>query len=372
MNVSRGIRELVPYKPGKPIEEAKRELGLTHIVKLASNESPLGASPRVVAAVQAQLANMHRYPDAAAHDATEAVSRHYGISAEQIAFGNGSNELVDLLIRIFCEPEASILTSQGAFAAYRISAQAARVRTIETPLTATMTFDVPSMIEQIQAHPDVRLVFLPNPNNPTGTYLTRPDVQSILDATAHRDLLVVFDEAYVEFVRAADYGNGSTFLDRYSHAVSLRTFSKAYGLAGLRVGVLFGPRPVVDLVHRVRNPFNVNALAQVAVAAALEDREHLRRVQEVTWQGLDFFFDRCARMGLPFTPSQGNFVLIDCGMDSDRVFRALLREGFITRPVKEYGWPTHLRVSVGLPEENHGVMDALERVLAAEAHPAAS
>lgn len=365
MRVSRAIRELVPYKPGKPIEEAKRELGLTHVVKLASNESPLGASPRVVAAVQAHLGDMHRYPDAAAHDATEAVSRHYGIGTDRIAFGNGSNELVDLLIRIFCEPDEAILTSHGAFAAYRISAQAARVRTIQTPLTAAMTFDVPALLAQIQAHPDIRLVFLPNPNNPTGTYLTRPEVQSILDAAADRDILVVFDEAYVEFVRAADYGNGSSFLDQYPHAVSLRTFSKAYGLAGLRVGVLFGPRSVVELVHRVRNPFNVNALAQVAVAAALEDHEHLRRVQELTWQGLDFFYDCCAHMGRPFTPSQGNFVLIDCGMDADLVFRALLQEGFITRPVKEYGWPTHLRLSVGLPEENRGVMAALERVLTA-------
>lgn len=365
MKVSRAIRELIPYKPGKPIEEAKRELGLTHVVKLASNESPLGASPRVVAAVQAHLGNMHRYPDAAAHDATEAVSRHYGLSTNRIAFGNGSNELVDLLIRIFCEARESILTSRGAFAAYRISAQAARVRTIETPLTAAMTFDVPALIEQIHAHQDIRLVFLPNPNNPTGAYLTRPEVQSILDAAAHRDVLVVFDEAYVEFVRAADYGNGSTFLDQYPHAVTLRTFSKAYGLAGLRIGVLLGPQSVVDLVHRVRNPFNVNALAQVAVAAALEDREHLQRVLELTWQGLDFFYDRCAQMGLPVTPSQGNFVLIDCRMDSDLVFRALLREGFITRPVKEYGWPMHLRLSVGLPEENRGVMDALERVLTA-------
>lgn len=363
MRVSRDIQSLVPYKPGKPIEEAKRELGLTRVVKLASNESPLGASPRAVAAVRAHLDAIHRYPDAAAHDLTQAVSCHYRLDASRIAFGNGSNELVDILIRIFCEPGDAILTSQGAFAAYKISAQAARVRTIETPLTEAMEFDVPALIEQIKTRDDIRLVFLPNPNNPTGRYLTTPQVEAILEAGANRDVLVVFDEAYVEFVRALDYGQGYAWLDRCPNAVCLRTFSKAYGLAGLRVGLLLASRAVTDLIQRVRNPFNVNALAQVAAAATLDDHEHLTRVQDVTWQGLDYFYDRCLQMAVPFTPSQGNFVLLDCETDAELVFRALLQEGFITRPVREYGWPTRLRISVGLPDDNRDVMDALERAL---------
>lgn len=364
MRVSHDIESLVPYKPGKPIEEARRELGLTRIVKLASNESPLGASPRAMAAVRAHLDTIHRYPDAAAHDLTQAVSDHCRVAPNRIAFGNGSNELVDILIRIFCEPGDAILTSRGAFAAYKISAQAARVRTIETPLTDAMGFDVPALIAEARARDDVRLIFLPNPNNPTGTYLTTPNVKAILEATADRDVLVVFDEAYVDFVRAVDYGLGFSFLDQYPHALCLRTFSKAYGLAGLRVGLLLGSRYVTDLVQRVRNPFNVNALAQVAAAAALTDHEHVKRVLDVTWQGLDYFGDRCLRMAVPFTPSQGNFVLLDCETDAEPVFRALLQEGFITRSVREYGWPTRLRVSVGLPSDNRGVMDGLERALA--------
>lgn len=365
MRVPRDIQNLVPYKPGKPIEEAKRELGLTRVVKLASNENPLGASPLALAAVQAHLSHIHLYPDAAVYDLRQSLSRHSHIDADRIALGNGSDELVDVLIRIFCEPGESILTSQGAFAAYRIRAQAARVRTIETPLTSAMGFDVAALIDRIHAHQDIRLLFLPNPNNPTGSYLTRSDVESLLQATTGRDVLVVFDEAYVEFVRAPDYGSGYEFMDQYPHALSLRTFSKAYGLAGLRIGVLFGSRSVIDLVHRVRLPFNVNALAQVAAIAALGDQERLRQVQELTWRGLDYFYDRCVHMRVPFVPSQGNFVLIDCGTDADQVFVALLKQGFITRPVKEYGWPTRLRVSVGLPEDNRGVMDALERALSA-------
>lgn len=363
MKVSPDILSLTPYRPGKPISEAKRELGLNTVYKLASNECPVNPSNKVVAAIKAHLSEITRYPDAAAFDMVNAYSRFLQVPTNEIAFGNGSNELIDLLIRIYCEPGDAILTSQGAFIAYRISAQAARVKTVETNLLDDGCFDLSAMAEAVKKNPKIRLVFIANPNNPTGTYVDRENLQRFLAACKDREILVVLDEAYAEFVRASNYASGLELRKSFSNVVILRTMSKVYGLAALRVGFAIASAETVDLINRVRNPFNVNSLAQVATLAALDDQEHVRWVKEQTWRGLDLWNATLNRLGLKYFASQANFVLIDCAQDSDPLFNSLLRRGIITRPVKNYGLNTHLRISMGTDEENRAAIAALEAEL---------
>lgn len=363
MKVSRDILSLTPYKPGKPISEAKRELGLETVYKLASNENPLGVSPKVWPALEKARGEIHLYPDATAHDMVAAYSQFIHIPPDEVAFGNGSNELIDLLIRIYCEPGDAIATSEAAFIAYKICAQAARVRTLESPLGATGEFDLDALRKKMQSDQRVRLVFIANPNNPTGTYVERQSLESFLEYCSSREVLVVLDEAYIEFVRATDFVSGLELRERFPNLVVLRTMSKAYGLAGLRVGFAIAPVETVDLLHRVRNPFNVSSLAQVATIAALADQAHVKKVCELTWRGLDFLATEFTKLGLTFFPSQGNFLLVDCGQDSEKTFSALLKLGVIIRPVKNYGFPTHLRISVGLEQENQAVISGLKTVL---------
>jgi len=362
VKVSAEIQSLKPYIPGKPIGETMREYGLNKVYKLASNENPLGPSPKAVEAVKMALSELHRYPDAAFFDLRQTMSKYYDVAPEFLTFGNGSNELIDLLIRIFCEPGESILTSQAAFIAYKICAQAARVNTIETPLTTGMRFDLKAMSEKVQS--GVRLIFIANPNNPTGTYVTAKELDEFLMSLPKEDPpLVVLDEAYCEFVRAADYPDSINIVKRHSNVIVLRTLSKVYGLAALRVGTMVAHPEVIDFVDRVRNPFNVNSLAQVAAIAAVTDAQFLTEAQKVNWQGLDYFYDELSKMGLEHWPSQGNFVLLDSKLDSSELHEQLLQQGVVLRPVKGYGLPTHMRMSVGLPEENHAAIEALKKVL---------
>ena len=365
MKVSPDILSLTPYQPGKPISEAKREFGLDTVFKLASNENAFGASPAALQAIQSELPEIHRYPDAAAFQMVQTYSKMMGVPANEIAFGNGSNELIDLLIRIYCEPGDAIVTSKAAFIAYKICAQAARVRTVETPLMNSGQFDLKSIQSILENDSRVRLVFIANPNNPTGTYVNRAALEDFLQVCSNREVLVVLDEAYFEFVRATDYASGTELRKKFRNVVVLRTMSKVYGLAALRVGFAIAPASVIDLIHRVRNPFNVGSLAQAATVAALGDQDHVKKVCELTWTGLDFLGRELTSLGLRFFPSQANFLLVDCKQDSEKLFNALLKDGVIVRPVKNYGLPTHLRISVGLEEENHAVINGLRRIFVA-------
>ena len=364
MKVSPEIQNLIPYIPGKPISETKRELGIQNIVKLASNESPWPPSPKVIEAIQKLIPELNRYPDGASFEMRQAVSDYYKVPTSWLAFGNGSDEISDILIRIFCEPGDQILTSQGAFSAYQISAQAARVKTLFTPLTKDLRFDLPALAKDLKNNPKVKLVFLPNPNNPTGTYFTKTEFTEFMNEVGHReDVLIVIDEAYVEFVRATDYPNGQDFLQKYKNLALMRTISKVFGLAGIRIGTLIARPEIVDLVNRVRKPFNINSLAQVAVIAALSDVAYVDRLKKLMWSGLDYYYQELDRMGLKYCKSQGNFVLIDTGRDGDAIFKAMLALGVIVRPVKPYGFNTHIRLSVGLKEENEAAIAALKKVL---------
>jgi histidinol-phosphate aminotransferase len=356
MRISPELKNLVPYKPGKPIAETQREYGLKKVFKLASNENPLGPSPKALKAVQEALSTMSLYPDHGHFQMIQAIHKKWGVPTSKLAFGNGSDELIDLLCRIYCEPGQAILTIPHAFAAYQVSAHANRAKVI--------TAKPADIVSTFQKNKDqVRLIFIPNPNNPTGEYLNETFVKNLLDQLKNEEVLVVFDEAYNEFVRAKDYISTMELYSKYSNLVVLRTFSKAYGLAGFRVGAMIAPEETVEVYNRVRKPFNVNEMAQVALVAALQDDDFLRKTQEITWKGLDYFYNKLQELGLSFLKSEGNFVLFDSERDSSQVFEALLRKGIILRPVKNYGLPTQLRMSVGLPEENEAAIKALAEVL---------
>lgn len=367
MKVSEEILSLVPYKPGKPIGETQREFGLKEVVKLASNENPLGPSPKVIQALQRAIGEIHRYPDGAAYDLRRACSRFFGIDEKCIAIGNGSNELIDLLIRLYCLPGDRIVTTRSAFIAYKICAQIARVETVEIPLTHELVFDIDRLEKWIDAKwtESCKLIFIPNPNNPTGTYVGKNKMDAFLEKFGRRqDMMIVFDEAYSEYVRASDCPDALEYMKKYENVVVLRTLSKAYGLAGLRIGLLFARPDVVDLVQRIRMPFNVNSLAQAGAIAALQDIEYVEKSKKINAEGLDYFYREFDALGVSYVRSQGNFVLFDPGKDADGVALAMLKEGVIVRPLPGYGLGNRLRISIGLPAENHRAMEVLKKVLA--------
>lgn len=367
MKVSTEILNLVPYKTGKPISEVQREYGLKEVYKLASNENPMGISPAVLTALQGALGGLHRYPDPAFYDLLSVVSGLWKMPREQLSVGNGSNEIIDLLIRIYCAPGEAIITYDAAFVAYAVCAQAARVKNIVVPYEAGFRMDLQRLAKVLRERKEsdkIRLVFLPNPNNPTGVYIPAVEVDAFLKEFGNDpDLLIVFDEAYTEFVRAADHRSALDEMKEFKSTVVVRTLSKAYALAGLRVGILAAPIEVVDLYNRVRNPFNVNELAQVAAVAALQDQAFVRKTVEMTWQGLDYFAKELEKLKVPPVPSQANFVLFDTRRDAKLVNEALLQRGVILRPVLNYGLKTHLRMSVGTMIENQAAIHALAEVL---------
>lgn len=366
MKVSEEILNLVPYKAGKPILETKREFGLTQVIKLASNENPLGASQKVVEALSKAIHEVHRYPDPSCYDLIEAVSKKWSIPVHTISVGNGSNEVIDLLIRIYCEPKNAILTTEMAFIAYQICAQAARVKTLFSPLKDGFKLNLDSMAEILRADKskNIKLVFIPNPNNPTGTYVGKIEVKKFLDEFGNDpDRLIVFDEAYNEYVRALDYSSALEFFNEFKNVVIIRTLSKAYGLAGLRVGILIAKPDVIDFFNRVRNPFNVNELAQVAAIAALGDHDYLKKAVEANSKGLDYFYQELKKLNLKFTESQANFILVNLEQDVTLINRNLLQKGVILRPIGNYGLNNFIRISVGLPAENQFAIQAIREVL---------
>jgi histidinol-phosphate aminotransferase len=353
------VRAIAPYEPGKPVSELERELGIRDIVKLASNENPLGASPRALQAMRAALEDIARYPDGNGFELKAAISRHHGVAPEGIVLGNGSNDVLELAARVFLRPGAAAVYSQHAFAVYPLVTQAMGALGIETP-ARDYGHDLAAMLRAIT--PDTRIVFIANPNNPTGTLLAPNAVQAFLRAVP-REVLVVLDEAYNEYLPRGLRADSVAWLRQFPNLVVTRTFSKAYGLAGLRVGFALAEPGVADLMNRVRQPFNVNSVAQAAAVAALEDQAFVERSYEVNAEGMALITDGLRRLGLEFIPSYGNFLAFRIG-DAARAYRRLLELGVIVRPVAGYAMPEHLRVSIGLPAENRRFLEALEQVLA--------
>ncbi len=355
--VTPGIESLRPYEAGKPLEELARELGITDAVKLASNENPYGPSPRALEAARAALSEVHRYPDAAAHRLRHRLAEHHGISADEIVHGNGSNELIELLVRTFTTAAHHLVYAAPSFVVYQSAALVHGVSATAVPLRDE-THDLDAMLAAIR--PETRLVFVANPNNPTGTHVGREALGRFLRAVPE-SVIVAVDEAYVEFADAPDFSNALELRSLRENLVVLRTFSKAYALAGLRVGYAVAPRRIVDYLGRVRAPFNVSLVAQAAAVAALGDREHLERSVAATCAERARLAERLTALGVAVTPSQANFIYFDVDRDARVVYERLLALGVIVRAFAPL--PTKLRLTVGTPRENERALAALAEVL---------
>ncbi len=370
LNAPAHIAAIAPYQAGKPIEELAREFGLdaSKIVKLASNENPLGMPESARLALNAAVANLGRYPDPAGFDLKKVISQRFGVDQGWLTLGNGSNDILELVASALIEPGSAVVYSQFAFVVYRLATQARGAKHIVVP-AKEHGHDLPAMIEAIT--PETKIVYVANPNNPTGTYLSVDAIESFLAGVAARHgtrVTVVLDEAYNEFLEPALRVDGVALVKRYPNLIVSRSFSKAYGLAGLRVGFAMAQPVLTDLLNRVRQPFNVNSLAQAAAIAALNDKDFLAKSFAVNRDGKKQLQQGFEKLALQFVPSYANFVLVKVG-DAARINLELLKRGVIVRPVAGDGLPEWLRVSIGLPHENQMFLDALTAVLKAAPGP---
>jgi histidinol-phosphate aminotransferase len=352
-----------PYSPGKPISEVKRELGLDRVIKLASNENPFGPSPKAVAAVQKAATEMHLYPDGAAYDLRQAISKRFGVKPSQLLVGNGSDELIHLLGLVLLGNEADeMIVGDPSFVRYDAAAQLAPCKLVKVPLDKTYTHDLTAMRKAVTEN--TKIVFIANPNNPTGTVVTKKDVDAFL-ADLPQQTTTVLDEAYYEFAaELPDFPNSVDYVAAGKNVVGLRTFSKIYGLAGIRVGYGFAPEELVDGVNRAREPFDVNSLAQAAAIAALDDDDHLKKTVENNRKGAERISKAIEAAGGKAYPTYANFVFADLGKPAVPVFQALLRKGVIVRCCDSMGQPTCLRITVGTAEENQMFEEAFRSVSA--------
>lgn len=353
------IETLVPYQPGKPIEELERELGISGCIKLASNENPLGISPKALKAAQEALLQINRYPDGGGFKLRTAIAKKYNVDPDEVILGNGSVDLIELMVRTFVAPDEEGLISKHTFMSYSLSFQTMGRRFTEVE-TKDYRHHLDAMADAIT--PKTKLILIANPDNPSGTYVTKPELERFLARVPAR-VIVVLDEAYWEFVRAQDFPNGLTYRGRVPRFAVLRTFAKAHGLAGLRVGYGITTKEIAKYINRVRLPFNVNLVAQAAAVAALSDDEFVEKSRSYCFEALDFLEAGLKKLGIPFIPTQTNFLFVNVERDGTQTYQALLREGVIVRPMAAYGYPTHLRISIGLPEENQRLLDALAKVL---------
>jgi len=356
-----GVQKLSPYVPGKPVDELARELDLdpAAIVKLASNENPLGPSPKALEAIRAALAELTRYPDGNGFDLKSRLATRYSVQTNQVTLGNGSNDILELVARAYLAPGLNAVFSEHAFAVYPIATQAVGAQGRVVP-AKDHGHDLEAMLAAIDAN--TRVMFVANSNNPTGTWFGPQALGDFLERVP-QDVLVVLDEAYIEYAEGSELPDGLDYLSRHANLLVSRTFSKAYGLAALRVGYGISSPQIADVLNRVRQPFNVNSLALAAACAALDDTDYLARSRAINDAGMAQLEEGCRRLGLGWIPSKGNFICIDFARDTAAINQALLREGVIVRPVAGYGMPNYLRVSIGLPEENTRFLDVLTRVL---------
>lgn len=354
-----GVQKLTPYVPGKPVEELERELGITNIIKLASNENPLGPSPKVLAALDAVKAELTRYPDGNGFALKQALASHLKVALDTITLGNGSNDVLEIIARAYLAPGDEAIYSQYAFAVYPISVQAIGATAVVTP-ARDFGHDLVAMARAVTGK--TKIIFIANPNNPTGTWFGKGEWEAFM-ASVPENVLVVLDEAYIEYVEGQDALNGLDYLSRYPNLIVSRTFSKAYGLAGLRVGYALSHPQVANILNRVRQPFNVDSFALAAAMAVLGDTDYLQRSRQLNSQGMKQLEEGFRTLGLDYIPSAGNFITVHFDQDAAAVYQALLREGVIVRPLANYGMPRALRVSIGLASENARFLQALTKVL---------
>ncbi len=355
LKVHQNIASLAPYVPGKPIEELERELGIARAVKLASNENPIGPSPKALAVLSEAARSLNRYPDGGAQRLRDALAQRWKLTPDQVILGNGSDEIIGMLARAFLSPGEEAILADQTFVIYKMEVTAAHGVPMVVPVK-DWRHDLPKMAEAITDR--TRLLFLCNPNNPTGTMVSAAEVEALM-ARLPDHVIVVFDEAYYEYVAHRDYPDSLRYVKDGRHAIALRTFSKIYGLAGLRIGYGLTTPEIAGYLNRVRPPFNANSLAQRAALAALEDEEHVSRSRALNQAEKDVLRDGLTALGFQPVPSETNFLFFDVGRDGRRVFEALLREGVIVRHIEG----RMLRVSIGLPEENQLFLQALTKVL---------
>lgn len=357
-NVPERIRSLKPYIPGKPIKELERELGIKNAIKLASNENPLGPSPKAMKRIKEFAKEVHFYPDGGCYYLREKLAQKLKVPPQCLVFGTGSNEIIELVIKAFGANKRAVIGTHS-FLIYKIILSMYGAEIIEVPFK-DFRYDVDGIIKTFSKNPT--LIFIDSPNNPTGTIVTKDELKEIV-RNLPQDTLLVVDEAYYEFVRSRDYESAIKYLkDGHKNILVLRTFSKAYGLAGLRIGYGVGSAEVIEILNKVRQPFNVNAVAQEAALSALDDTEHIRKTIELTQKGKDFLYKEFSKLGLDFVRSHSNFVLVKVG-DGKMVFEKLLRKGIIVREMSAYGFPEYIRVTVGKMNELKRFIKALKEVL---------
>lgn len=354
-----GVQKLSPYQPGKPVEELERELGLDNIIKLASNENPLGCSPLVLKAIESGLSELAIYPDGNGFVLKRALSEFYHRPIDEITLGNGSNDILELVARAYLQPGDEAVFSQYSFAVYPLAVQAVGAKGISVP-AVNWGHDLEAMAKAVTEK--TRVIFIANPNNPTGTWVGDEALSRFLKAVpAH--VIVVLDEAYGEYVEPGTLPDGLQFLDQHPNVIVSRTFSKAYGLAALRVGYAFAHSDITNVLNRVRQPFNVNALALRAAVAALSDQDFVKRSRRLNAEGIQYLTQALQAMGLTAIPSCGNFLCIDVKQEGLPLYNDLLKQGVIVRPVANYGMPNFLRVTIGTAAENERFIAALKAVL---------
>ena len=353
------ILGIAPYEPGKPIEELERELMIHNPIKLASNENPLPPSDRVQKAIIAALSSLDRYPDGSGFYLRQALAKKHGVMPDQVVLGNGSNELIELLVRSFLRPGDEAVVPHPSFVVYPMIVQAAGGVRVMVMLK-DFRLDLEAMARAIT--PMTKIVFVANPNNPTATIVTRDEVEHFMSRVPERTI-VVFDEAYIEFAMGPDFPDTLSYVKQGKKLVVLRTFSKAASLAGLRVGYGIADADAIALMNRIRQPFNVNSLGQVAALAALDDEAHILECVRMIEAGRHFLYDEFKRIGLQYVPSRANFILVDVGRNAADIYQKLLHQGVIVRPMTPFGLETALRITVGTPEENRKLVKALRVVL---------
>jgi histidinol-phosphate aminotransferase len=353
------IKDIPPYIPGKSINEVARELGVKRITKLASNESVIGPSPLAVKAIRKSLRNIHRYPEDSSHDLKEALARHHGVKAENIMMGTGADEVLLLLGHLFLDPGDECIYPFPSFTLYRKSTLAMAAVPVECPLK-DLRIDVEEMLRRVT--PRTKLAFLCNPNNPTGALVPGEQVVSFLERLPEH-VFPVIDEAYAEFVTDAGFQDGVGLFRKGYHLAAVRTFSKIFGIAGLRVGYAVVPPELAIAVNGIRNSFNISSVAQAAALAALGDSRHVARTRSATFSGRDQLFSGLRALGLEPIPSETNFVCVGIGRSAEEVSKKLLPRGLIIRPLTAFSMPQHIRVTVGTPRENRAVLQALREVL---------
>ena len=353
------VRAIAPYQPGKPIAELERELGISGIVKLASNENPLGTSPKAVAAMQEAIKTIALYPDGNGYELKDALAKRYGIQHANLVLGNGSNDLLELASRAFLAPGDVAIYSAHAFAVYALATQAVGAKGITVP-AKEFGHDLDGMLKAAVEH-KAKMVFIANPNNPTGTYLSADALLGFMQALPDH-VLVILDEAYNEYLPPAQRYDSVSWLKKHPNLVISRTFSKAYGLAGLRVGYAMANEQIIDMMNRVRQPFNVNSIAQAAALAALQDTDFVTRTYNLNQQGMQQIIAGLSKLGLSYIPSYGNFISFRIG-GATAMYRRLLELGVIVRPVANYDMADYLRVSIGLEIENDKFLAALQQAI---------